>query len=47
VKEIRLPAKLIKDFRKKATSDKPILKGLPSIPISYIGADQLDVLSKS
>lgn len=39
------PAKLIKDFRKKNNTDKPILKGASIDSDLFIGDDQLDVLS--
>ena len=39
-----VPAKLIKDFRKK--SDKPILKGAWVDEAVFIGDDQLDALSE-
>ena len=39
-----VPAKLIKDFRKK--SDKPILKGAWVEEAVFIGDDQLDALSE-
>ncbi len=38
------PAKLIKEFRKKQKSEKPILKGAYVEEMAYIGEDQLDVL---
>jgi large subunit ribosomal protein L10 len=39
-----VPAKLIKEFRKKGKLEKPLLKGAFVEEISYIGEDQLDVL---
>lgn len=39
-----LPAKLIKEFRKKATSAKPILKGASIDTDLFIGDNQLEVL---
>jgi len=39
------PAKLIKEFRKNAKSDLPILKGAYIEEMSYLGDDQLDFLS--
>jgi large subunit ribosomal protein L10 len=38
------PAKLIKDFRKKRKSEKPLLKGAFIESAVYVGNDQLDVL---
>ena len=38
------PAKLIKEFRKKFKSEKPLLKGAYVEESAYIGEDQLDVL---
>jgi len=38
------PAKLIKDFRKKSKSDKPILKGAYVEEAIFVGEDQLDTL---
>ncbi len=39
-----VPAKLIKEFRLKFKSEKPILKGAYVEESAYIGADQLDAL---
>jgi len=38
------PAKLIKEFRKKAKSDKPLLKGAYIEEAIFVGEDQLDTL---
>ncbi|MBC8753660.1 50S ribosomal protein L10 [Kordia sp. YSTF-M3] len=38
------PAKLIKDFRKKRKSEKPLLKGAFIESAVYVGNEQLDVL---
>ena len=38
------PAKLIKEFRKSANIDKPILKGAYVEECTYIGNDQLELL---
>ncbi|WP_046758262.1 50S ribosomal protein L10 [Kordia jejudonensis] len=38
------PAKLIKEFRKKKKSEKPLLKGAFIETAVYVGDDQLDVL---
>lgn len=38
------PAKLIKEFRKKFQSEKPVLKGAYVEESVYIGEDQLDIL---
>lgn len=38
------PAKLIKEFRKKFKSDKPLLKGAFVEESTYIGENQLDIL---
>ncbi len=38
------PAKLIKEFRKKSKSDKPILKGAYIEEAIFVGEDQLDTL---
>lgn len=38
------PAKLIKEFRKKFKSDKPLLKGAYVEESAYIGEDQLEIL---
>ncbi len=38
------PAKLIKEFRKKSKSDKPILKGAYVEEAIFVGEDQLDTL---
>lgn len=38
------PAKLIKEFRKKRKSEKPLLKGAFIESAVYVGDDQLDVL---
>lgn len=40
-----VPAKLIKDFRKKNDTEKPILKGAYIDEGVYIGNDQLEMLS--
>lgn len=40
------PAKLIKEFKKKNTAEKPLLKGASIESDLFIGEDQLDVLSK-
>jgi large subunit ribosomal protein L10 len=39
-----LPAKLIKDFRKKFKTDKPILKGAYVEESIFVGEDKLDAL---
>jgi large subunit ribosomal protein L10 len=39
-----LPAKLIKEFRKKFKIEKPVLKGAYVEESAYVGEDQLDVL---
>jgi len=39
-----VPAKLIKEFRKKFKIEKPILKGAYVEESAYVGEDQLDVL---
>jgi large subunit ribosomal protein L10 len=39
-----VPAKLIKEFRKKQDSEKPILKGAYVEEMAYVGEDQLDIL---
>lgn len=41
-----LPAKVLKDYRKKANSSRPILKGASVDSATYVGDDQLDTLSK-
>lgn len=41
-----LPAKVIKEFRKAAKGEKPILKGASIDTDLFIGNDQLDALSK-
>jgi len=38
------PAKLIKEFRKKYKSEKPVLKGAYVAESAYIGENQLDIL---
>jgi len=38
------PAKLIKEFRKKFKTDRPILKGAYIEEMTYLGDDQLDFL---
>ena len=38
------PAKLIKEFRKKFKTDRPILKGAFIEEMTYLGEDQLDFL---
>ncbi|MCF6170568.1 MAG: 50S ribosomal protein L10 [Bacteroidales bacterium] len=38
------PAKLIKEFRKKFKTDRPVLKGAYIEEMTYIGNDQLDFL---
>ena len=38
------PAKLIKEFRKKSKSDKPVLKGAYIEEAIFVGEDQLDTL---
>lgn len=38
------PAKLIKEFRKKFKTDRPILKGAYIEEMTYLGNDQLDFL---
>ncbi len=40
----KVPAKLIKDFRKKATAEKFNLKGASVDSSVFVGADQLDAL---
>ncbi|MDP4184879.1 MAG: 50S ribosomal protein L10 [Bacteroidota bacterium] len=40
-----LPAKLIKEFRKKSQKNKPLLKGAYVEESVYVGEDQLDVLA--
>lgn len=40
----KAPAKLIKEFRKKMKSEKPILKGAYVEESSYLGDNQLDLL---
>lgn len=40
------PAKLLKDFHKKSNLDKPSLKGASIDSDVFIGADNLDLLSK-
>lgn len=40
------PAKLIKEFRKKFNSEKPILKGAYVEESTYVGENQLDILEK-
>ena len=39
-----VPAKLIKEFRKKQKQEKPLLKGAYVEEMSYVGEDQLDLL---
>ena len=39
-----VPAKLIKEFRKKQKKQKPLLKGAYVEEMSYVGEDQLDLL---
>lgn len=39
-----LPAKMIKDFRKKQKVDKPLLKGAYAEECIYVGENQLDAL---
>ncbi len=39
-----VPAKLIKEFRKKFKSEKPLLKGAYVEQSAYIGENQLDIL---
>ncbi len=39
-----VPAKLIKEFRKKQKQAKPILKGAYVEEMAYVGEDQLDLL---
>lgn len=39
-----VPAKLIKEFRKKQKQQKPLLKGAYVEESSYVGEDQLDIL---
>ena len=39
-----VPAKLIKEFRKKQKQQKPLLKGAYVEEMSYVGEDQLDLL---
>jgi large subunit ribosomal protein L10 len=39
-----LPAKMIKDFRKKQKVDKPLLKGAYAEECVYVGENQLDAL---
>ena len=39
-----VPAKLIKEFRKKEKQEKPILKGAYVEEMSYVGEDQLELL---
>ena len=39
-----VPAKLIKEFRKKEKLEKPLLKGAFVEEMSYVGEDQLDIL---
>ncbi len=39
-----VPAKLIKEFRKKEKIEKPLLKGAFVEEMSYVGEDQLDIL---
>jgi large subunit ribosomal protein L10 len=41
-----VPAKVIKEFRKKSTGDRPIFKGASIDTDLFIGDDQLDALSK-
>ncbi|MFI3294888.1 MAG: 50S ribosomal protein L10 [Rikenellaceae bacterium] len=40
-----LPARLIKDFRKSAGSDKPMLKAAYVDECTYVGEDQLETLT--
>lgn len=40
-----LPAKLLKDFRKKSGLQKPLLKGASIDTATYIGEDQLETLT--
>ena len=40
-----VPAKLIKDFRKKSKSERPILKGAYIEEACFIGNDQLEALA--
>lgn len=39
-----VPAKLIKEFRKSANSEKPLFKGAYVQEMSFVGAEQLEVL---
>jgi large subunit ribosomal protein L10 len=39
-----VPAKMIKEFRKKFKTEKPLLKGAYVEESAYIGEDQLDIL---
>ena len=39
-----VPARLIKEFRKKQKQQKPLLKGAYVEEMSYVGEDQLDLL---
>ena len=39
-----VPAKLIKEFRKSANSEKPLLKGAYIQEMIFVGADQLEIL---
>ncbi len=39
-----VPAKLIKEFRKSANSEKPVFKGAYVQEMTFVGADQLDIL---
>lgn len=40
-----VPAKLIKEFRKKQKQEKPLLKGAYVEEMSYVGEDQLELLA--
>ena len=39
------PAKMIKEFRKSANAEKPLFKGAYVQEMTFVGADQLDVLA--
>jgi len=46
VEDGKMPAELLKEFRKKYKAEKPLLKGASIDSDLFIGDDQLDILSK-
>jgi large subunit ribosomal protein L10 len=46
VEDGKIPAEILKDFRKKYKAEKPLLKGASINTDLFIGDDQLDALSK-